>query len=109
MAILKNGYVYVWDTKRKRHNYEHRLVMEDFIGRALLSTETIHHKNGIKHDNRIENLVLCKTMADHAQEEGQWGAPLKQKTCNICDKPHHAKGLCNNHYMMMLRKQSGDI
>ncbi len=104
MAILKNGYVYLWDAKRKRHSYEHRLVIEKFLGRKLLPTETIHHKNGIKHDNRIENLVLCKTVADHVQEEGQWG-PIKQKTCNLCDKPHHAKGLCNNHYMQMLRTQ----
>jgi hypothetical protein len=32
--------------------------MEQYLGRALFPNETIHHKNGVRHDNRIENLEL---------------------------------------------------
>lgn len=37
---------------------EHIYVMEQMLGRALTGDETVHHKNGVRHDNRPENLEL---------------------------------------------------
>lgn len=68
--IAKTGYVWIKNKThphRKAGDYvlEHRLVMEKFLGRYLNPEEVVHHINGVRDDNRLENLVLFPDQAAH--------------------------------------------
>jgi len=69
---------------RGRYCYEHHLVFWRAHGVLPGDDETIHHKNGNRRDNRLENLELLKRGAHTAQHNREHGRKMVEMVCPVC-------------------------
>jgi hypothetical protein len=89
--VSPDGYVKIPDKSgRGRSILEHRFVMEKNLGRHLLPTENVHHINGDRSNNNIENLEIWNTR----QPKGQ----------RIQDKIEYAIEILNQYAPELLKE-----
>ena len=92
--VRKDDYVMVWTPGGDR--LEHRVIMEKAIGRPLLDAEIVHHKDGNRSNNVLENLELFGSQSEHALHHGEANRKtllskgLKQCTLCLLVKPLRA-------------------
>ena len=97
-----------------RRTYRYRWIMEQHLGRRLLTGEHVHHVNGDSTDDRLENLRVLSPAEHHALHGQDVSAAIRADwahdwsaehaccvECSTVDRPHMAKGLCSRCYFTL--------
>jgi hypothetical protein len=96
-SVTKEGYRVIGST------LEHRIIMEKELGRKLKQNEDVHHINGDRLDNRVENLMVLS----HRDHLLRFSGRRKHVGCKIegCNGKHKGLGLCGKHYQYLRTKR----
>jgi len=79
-CLRKDGYISIQINGKR--SLMHTVVMSEYLGRSLTRDENIHHKNGIRSDNRIENLELWTTShpsGQRVEDKLKWAKEFIEK------------------------------
>lgn len=79
-GVDASGYAWVRD-ERNNKVAEHRVVMSEKLGRPLRKAESVHHINGVRDDNRPENLELWIGAI-------RYGQRAHDIRCHACGEPY---------------------
>lgn len=91
----KGGYVIKFDRSSPHANaisgivFQHREVMGEAIGRPLRSDESVHHKNGDRSDNRLENLelwIVGQPAGQSVNDQVGWARRILSEYGDLADK-----------------------
>ena len=91
IRLFPNDSYYAMASKKWHYCREHRYVMARHLGRCLSSKETVHHLNGIKDDNRLENLELISQDNHH----------LRTTLCHNCKLRKDIKVLLSQNKVLL--------
>lgn len=94
----RHGYVYIYT--RDGFQPEHRVVMEKYLQRRLLKGEVVHHRDGKKDNNKVENLQLLAMSSHHSAIETQHSEDINNLIMIICEQLE---------LLELLRKQNESI
>jgi len=90
ILVNNDDFFYPMASHKKKNNTsghyvsEHRLVVAKSLNRCLLPWEIVHHKNGIKNDNRLENLQLLPTANQHMPSI-KWQTEINKRDKRIAE------------------------
>lgn len=117
--VISAGYIHLYMPKHieaMKNGYvrEHRMIISDILGRKLQRNEEVHHVNGIKNDNRPENLQLLTkhihtsiTHKNRKKNNIHNSKPCKFKDCQTLTRSKY--GLCTRHYRLQWNRVKSEI